>query len=130
MVLFSELIFDLIEAPTLTTDKQIIYYHRKIVGSHKIVMRYRENPLNIIFSSELGLPFTIYPNPTNGKLNIKTELSYQNIKIIAEIVLNMSIVARIKLKYNLKSSSSKVGYYSYVCREAVNGKYKFTACCN
>ena len=40
-VLFSELIADLIEAPTLTVDKNIIYYHRKIIGSHKIVMRYR-----------------------------------------------------------------------------------------
>lgn len=43
-VLFSETISDLIEAPTLTTDKQIIYYHRKIPGSHKIVMRYRDSP--------------------------------------------------------------------------------------
>lgn len=42
-VLFSEAISDLIEAPTLTTDKQIIYYHRKVVGSHKIVMRYRNS---------------------------------------------------------------------------------------
>lgn len=40
-VLFSETISDLIEAPTLTTDKNIIYYHKKIPGSHKIVMRYR-----------------------------------------------------------------------------------------
>lgn len=40
-VLFSELISDLIEAPTLTTDKSIIYYHRKVSDSHKIVMRYR-----------------------------------------------------------------------------------------
>lgn len=42
-VLFSEAISDLIEAPTLTTDKSIIYYHRKTVGSHKIVMRYRNS---------------------------------------------------------------------------------------
>lgn len=42
-VLFSEAISDLIEAPTLTTYKQIIYYHRKVVGSHKIVMRYRNS---------------------------------------------------------------------------------------
>lgn len=42
-VLFSETISDLIEAPTLTVDKQIIYYHRKIPGSHKIVMRYRKS---------------------------------------------------------------------------------------
>lgn len=40
-VLFSETISDLIEAPTLTTDKNVIYYHKKIPGSHKIVMRYR-----------------------------------------------------------------------------------------
>ncbi len=92
MVLFSELISDLIEAPTLTTDKQIVYYHRKIVGSHKIVMRYRENPLNIISSSELGLPFTIYPNPTNGKLNVKTELSYHNIKISVFTLLGERVI--------------------------------------
>lgn len=40
-VLFSETISSLIEAPTLTVDKNIIYYHRKNSGSHKIVMRYR-----------------------------------------------------------------------------------------
>ena len=42
-VLFSEVVSDLIEAPTLTTDKNIIYYHKKIPGSHKIVMRYRNS---------------------------------------------------------------------------------------
>jgi len=40
-VLFSELIANLIEAPTLTVDKSIIYYHQKTSNSHKIVMRYR-----------------------------------------------------------------------------------------
>jgi len=40
-VLFSEVISSLIEAPTLTVDKNIIYYHRKTSDSHKIVMRYR-----------------------------------------------------------------------------------------
>ena len=43
-VLFSEVISGLIEAPTLTTDKSIIYYHRKTTDSHKIVMRYRNFP--------------------------------------------------------------------------------------
>jgi WD40-like Beta Propeller Repeat len=42
-VLFSDVISDLIEAPTLTVDKNIIYYHRKINGSYKIVMRYRNS---------------------------------------------------------------------------------------
>ena len=41
-VLFSEVISDLIEAPTLTVDKNVIYYHQKTSDSHKIVMRYRD----------------------------------------------------------------------------------------
>ncbi len=40
-VLFSETILNLIETPTLTVDKNIIYYHQKIADSHKIMMRYR-----------------------------------------------------------------------------------------
>ncbi len=42
-VLFSEVISSLIEAPTLTVDKNVIYYHRKTSVSHKIVMRYRNS---------------------------------------------------------------------------------------
>jgi len=40
-VLFSEVISSLIEAPTLTVDKSIMYYHKKTSDSHKIMMRYR-----------------------------------------------------------------------------------------
>ena len=40
-VLFSETIANLIEAPTLTVDKNIMYYHQKTSNSHKIVMRNR-----------------------------------------------------------------------------------------
>jgi hypothetical protein len=40
-VLFSETISNLIEAPTLTLDKEIMYYHQKTSNSHRIVMRYR-----------------------------------------------------------------------------------------
>ena len=40
-VLFSESIVNLIEAPSLTVDKKIIYYHKKTANSHKIVMRNR-----------------------------------------------------------------------------------------
>jgi hypothetical protein len=42
-VLFSEVISNLIEAPTLTVDKSIIYYHQKTTDSHKIMMRYRNS---------------------------------------------------------------------------------------
>jgi Secretion system C-terminal sorting domain len=92
-VLFSELISDLIEAPTLTTDKQIIYYHRKTAGSHKIVMRYRENPLGNVTLTEEEMPITIYPNPTNGNLNIKTEIKYQNIKLSILTLLGKEVLA-------------------------------------
>jgi len=42
-VLFSSPIANLIEAPTLTTNKNIMYYHKKTTDSHKIVMRQRIN---------------------------------------------------------------------------------------
>ena len=47
-VLFSETISSLIEAPTLTTDKKILYYHKKTAASHKIVMRNRNQRITEI----------------------------------------------------------------------------------
>lgn len=41
-VLFSAPISSLVEAPTLTVDKRIMYYHRKTDGTHKIFMRERQ----------------------------------------------------------------------------------------
>ena len=37
-------------------------------------------------------------------------------KIIAEIVVKMNIVTRIKLSSKLKNSTSKIGYYFYTNR--------------
>lgn len=41
-VLFTAAIAALIEAPTLTADKKIMYYHKKYEDTHKIMMRYRD----------------------------------------------------------------------------------------
>ena len=42
-VLFAATVGDgIIEAPTLTTDKQLMYYHKKVNGVHKIMVRVRE----------------------------------------------------------------------------------------
>ena len=42
-VLFSNTVGNgIIEAPTLTTDKQLMYYHQKVNGVHVIMMRTRE----------------------------------------------------------------------------------------
>ena len=40
----------------------------------------------------------------------------QGIKIIAETVVNMNTVDRIKFSSNLKNSTSEIGYYSYTNR--------------
>jgi hypothetical protein len=108
VVLFSEQIFDLIEAPALTADKKIIYYHRKTVGSHKKVNRYRENPLSITIPAEL--PFTIYPNPTNGKIDIKTELSYHNIKISVYTLYGETVITTNQTEIDISSLSSGIYY--------------------
>jgi hypothetical protein len=42
-VIFSDVISNLIEAPTLSVDKKIIYYHKKNSNTHKIMMRYRNS---------------------------------------------------------------------------------------
>ena len=96
MVLFSETFADLIEAPTLTFDKQIIYYHRKIIGSHKIVMRYRDNTvgLNSVVNSQSSL--IIYPNPASDILKIKMPREYINESIQIYNSLGY-LVKRVKL---------------------------------
>ena len=73
IVLFSDFIANLIEAPTLTADKQIIYYHRKIINSHKIVLRYRDNLSNVEDDIISNKSFSIYPNPATDKIIIQTK---------------------------------------------------------
>lgn len=58
------------EAPTLTTDKQRLYYHQKNgSGVFKINMRYRTSAtgINKIFSPE---DLKLFPNPTTNSINI------------------------------------------------------------
>ncbi len=58
------------EAPTLTTDKQLLYYHQKDnTLLHKIYLRYRINTTGIneqTFTEELN----VFPNPTNNNIRI------------------------------------------------------------
>lgn len=86
-VLFSALISELIEAPTLTYDKQIIYYHKKTFSSHKIVMRYRQDPLSVINQSNIEVPITVFPNPSRDKINIKTDNSFLKLKVSLYTIL-------------------------------------------
>lgn len=43
ITLFSEEVANIVEAPTLTTDKNIMYYHKKVAGIHRIMMRHRKS---------------------------------------------------------------------------------------
>ncbi len=70
-VLFSEPVTSIIEAPTLTTNMQIMYYHKKIEGVHKIMMRYRQAATNITYKKEPQHNITIAPNPMNNSTVVK-----------------------------------------------------------
>ena len=48
------------------------------------------------------------------KKEIRTHTQYKH---ITETVVNMSIVARIKLRSKLKNTASEIGYYSYTNRQ-------------
>jgi len=89
--------------------RSLAYFSAWITPNHLATcLAYRHDPAHTGLS-----PF--------GTLNFMSYIHHsrhtQCIKIIAEIVVNMDIVARIKFSSKLKVSTSAVGYYSYVCRE-------------
>jgi hypothetical protein len=60
----------IIEAPTLTTDKTRLYYHKKVASNFKIYLRYRNVAAglnNIIGANEIE----VYPNPATNRIQIK-----------------------------------------------------------
>jgi len=115
LVLFSEPIGDLIEAPTLTTNKQIMYYHRKIIGSHKIVMRYRDTTLSLETLSKDKIFFTVYPNPSSTDItiehsNFSSNYSYSIVNVLGEVVRKEQNIS--SKKYLMSTSNLKEGNYS------------------
>ena len=61
------------EAATLTTDKSIMYYHKKPSTLYKIFMRYRTITTDVGEINKKDM-VTVFPNPTSDKLFI----SFQN----------------------------------------------------
>ena len=59
------------EAPTLSSDKNRMYYHRKNGGTFEIYLKYRTGTTGIYENTEVS-DFALYPNPTNGKVYVKT----------------------------------------------------------
>jgi hypothetical protein len=69
-VLFSDSIAYLVEAPTLTTDKNIIYYHKKVGNSHEIKMRHRLSSASIYEATGKTLNIKVFPNPMEKETTI------------------------------------------------------------
>ena len=58
------------EAPTLTTNKNVLYYHKKSGGVFTIFMKYKTVSTGIT-EVEIENNITIYPNPNNGSFTVK-----------------------------------------------------------
>jgi hypothetical protein len=116
VVLFSELLADVIEATTLTKNMEIMYYHRSIPGTHKIVMRRRLNFANVEDLLLIAPGIKIYPNPVKDKLRVElvnsnnADYSFHIIDAAGRIVMKSTAV--FKEKYELGVSSLKKGKYS------------------
>jgi len=70
------------EAPTLTTNKSILYYHKKETTNYKIYMRYRIGTTGIKQIADDSV-VKIYPNPTNSMVYI----NFQNNNEVTETKL-------------------------------------------
>jgi hypothetical protein len=116
VVLFSELLADVIEATTLTKNMEIMYYHRSIPGTHKIVMRRRLNFVNLPDLLLIAPGIKIYPNPVKDKLRVElinsnnADYSFHIIDAAGRIVMKSTAV--FKEKYELDVSTLKKGKYS------------------
>ncbi len=80
VVLFSASIANIVEAPSLTVNKEILYYHQKIANTHKIFMSYRDTDVSIPSRVD-QLAIQIFPNPTIGTIFIKTKMNYQHMEV-------------------------------------------------
>lgn len=58
------------EAPTLTTNKNVLYYHKKSGGVFTIFMKYKTLSTGISEAKNEN-KLTIYPNPNNGSFTVK-----------------------------------------------------------
>lgn len=112
VVLFSEFLIDLIEAPTLTKNMEIMYYHRRTPNSHKIVMRQRLNFANVQESQYFITAVQLYPNPASDMINIELSnadsdgYSIVITDVTGKIVVDEMKVSESKLEIDISSLSS------------------------
>jgi len=69
-ILFSDFINNIVEAPTLTFDMQLMYYHKKVDGVHKIKLRNRETITGLTKDIQYERIIKIKPNPMNEMVTV------------------------------------------------------------
>lgn len=69
-VLFSDVIDNLVEAPSLTQNKLIMYYHKKVPIGHDIKMRHRLSSIGYEEIEVDNINLNIYPNPMTNEVTI------------------------------------------------------------
>ncbi|MDP1801352.1 MAG: T9SS type A sorting domain-containing protein [Bacteroidota bacterium] len=93
------------EAPTLSTDKTKMYYHRKNGSLHEIYLRYRTGTSDI-YKNTNDPDFGIYPNPTNGIVHIR---SVEDVRITVYNMLGEEVLKT--TSHNFSLSDVPAGLY-------------------
>ena len=119
-VLFSDLITNLIEAPTLTQNKINMYYHKKGTSSHDIKLRHRLSSIGFKDNKENQAELLVYPNPMNNEVIISYRRDI-NQKFTLNLLDNTGRVIRFYDSLNeghltlSRDNLSKGIYYIQVC---------------
>ncbi len=92
------------EAPTLSTDKTKMYYHRKNGSLYEIYMRYRTGTSGIKEINTESV-FSLYPNPTTGVANITTN---ESVNVIIYNTLGDVVMKTTETNIDLKGLSSGI----------------------
>ena len=101
------------EAPTVTSDKSKMYYHKKIGSFYKLFLQYRLLPTSIKENESKNV-MSIFPNPTDNILYLKTNTinptnsSFQVLNSFGEILLAEKITS---LNYQIDVKSLLNGVY-------------------
>jgi len=105
-----------IEAPTISTDKMRLYYHKKQGSNFKLYLRYRIHPggVNDIANSN---DIHIYPNPATNQIHIDN-LQNQNEDFFVDIYDAVGrCVMHIHRQVNVNTSLLAKGVYTLVIRQ-------------
>jgi hypothetical protein len=104
----------IIEAPTLTTDKTRLYYHKKMTTNFKLYLRYRNSVSGI---NEVGddSQICVYPNPSSDKIYIKMQSGQGDIIVDVYDVIGRKIMSTLNAT-TINVLDIKPGLYSLVVK--------------